>query len=76
MEEAAKVHRLKLARADSVTIILGVFGAWFLGSWFAQGNWAGALGSAVWGILLGFAIVGTINKRWCKKNNVVQPPVP
>jgi hypothetical protein len=56
----------RLDKTESLIIVATVWGA----SWLTAAllvNWAEAIGISVWFVLLGFAAVGSINKRRQKK---------
>jgi len=57
----------KLDRIETVTIILTVWAAAFLGSLIYTQDWARSLGGSIWFLLLGWAVVGTLNKRRAKR---------
>ncbi len=56
-----------LSKMDAATIVVSIFASWFLGSYLTQHDWARALGSAIWSFLLGFGVVGTINRRGARR---------
>lgn len=58
---------MKLDRFEVFTIIVCIWLSSFLTAWMNTQDPARALGNSVWMLLLGWAVVGTINSRRKKK---------